>query len=129
MFQGQVSIFWLTWGALNQPLIEVQGMQAFEIERQTHQTPFASRRRQASQRELAETEDFLDDPDDGFNGAFAQTINCLSDLGVEFVSHLDDGTRLVWGWFRLSLKKGVPIEMMGFASGGDIGFDAQVFQS
>ena len=109
MFQGQVSIFWLAWGVLNQPLIEVQGMQAFEIERQTHQTPFTGRRRQATQGELAKAEDLLDDPDHRFDGALAQTINCLSDLRLEFVSHVDDGTCLLCGWLRLLLEKCVPI--------------------
>ena len=127
MVQGQVSISWLAWGALHQPLVEVQGMQAFEIERQTHQTPFCSRRPPAPQRELAEAQDLLDDPDDGFHGAFAQTIDCLADLRLEFVSHLDERAGLVCGWFRLLLEKGVPIEMMRFASGGDIGLNAPVF--
>jgi len=53
-------------------------MQAFEIERQTHQTPFSSRRRQAWQRELSEAEDFFDDANDRFHGAFTQTINSVN---------------------------------------------------
>ena len=80
-------------------------MQAFEIERQAHQTPFSSRRRQASQRELSEAEDFFDDANDRLHSAFTQTINCSSDLGLEFVSHLDNGTSLLYGWSGCCWKK------------------------
>src|SRR3990172_2391602 len=92
MVQGQVSIIWLAWGALKQPLVEVQGMQAFEIEGQTHQTPFSGSGPQAAQRELTESQDLLDDPDHGFNGALAQTIDGLTNLRLQFVSHLFFGT-------------------------------------
>jgi len=113
-------------GALKQPLFQVEGVHTFQIERQADETPFASGRRQAAQGELAKAEDLLDDSDHRFDGAFAQTINCLADCGLEFVSHLNDGTCLVCGWLRLLLEKGVPVEMMGFASSGDIGFNAKI---
>jgi len=46
-------------------------MHAFEIERQTHQTHLSSRSQQAAQRELAEPQNLLDDPNHRFNGAFS----------------------------------------------------------
>lgn len=51
-----------------------QHVQSFEIESQANQAPFASGRLQATQRELAEAQDFLDDADDGFNRALTQAV-------------------------------------------------------
>ena len=114
-------------GALQQPLLQIEAVHAFQIERQADETPFASGRLQAAQGELAKAEDFFDDANHGFHGAFPQAIDCSSDLGLEFVSHLHSGAGLLCRWFRLLLEKGVPIEMMGFASGGDIGLNPQIF--
>ena len=80
-------------GARHQPLLQVEAMHAFEIEGQADKTPFASRRPQAAQGELAKAEDLLEDANDGFHGAFSQAINGLSNLGLEFVSHLHHGAR------------------------------------
>src|SRR4030067_3861646 len=88
MFQGLHSISWRKSGALNQPLVEIQGMHSLEIERQTNQTPFSGRSPQAAQGELAEPQDFLDDPNNGFDRAFAHPIDRLSDLRLQLVSHL-----------------------------------------
>ena len=97
-------------------------MHAFEIERQADQAPFSSSRPQAAQRELAEAQDFLDDADHGFDGAFAQTIDGLANLGLQLVSHLFFGTGFFARWFRLFLEEGMPIFMMRLTSGGNVGF-------
>jgi hypothetical protein len=82
-------------GASEQPLFDIQDRHALEVESQTNETPFTCCRDQAAQRELAKTEDFFNDANDGLNGAFSQAIDCVSDLGLEFVGHLDDGAGLV----------------------------------
>src|SRR3989304_6196903 len=92
-------------GALEQSLFHIQDVHALQVESQADESPFACRRQQAAQGKLSKAEDLLDDANNWFDGAFAQTINCLSDLGLEFVGHLNDGTRLVCGWFRLFLKE------------------------
>ena len=112
-------------GPLKQPLFQVEAVHTFQIESQTDERPFARCGQQATQRKLAKAEDLFDDANNRFDGAFTQTINCLSDLGLEFVGRLDDGAGLVWRWFGLLLEKGVPIEMMRFASGGDIGINSK----
>src|SRR5512139_3230874 len=113
-------------GALKQPLFQEEGVHALEIEGQTDETPFACGRKQAAQGELAKAEDFFDDANDQLNRTFSQSINCLANLSLELVSHLNDAALPLCGWLRLLLEKGVPIEMMGFASGGDIRINSQI---
>ena len=48
-----------------------QDMQSLEIESQTNQTPFTDNFFQAAQGKLAEPQDFLDNADHGFHGAFS----------------------------------------------------------
>ena len=91
-------------GALKQSLFQVEDVHALQIECQTNERPFAGRSQQAAQGKLAKAEDLFDDTDNRFDSAFAQTINCLSDFGLKFVSHLDEGAGLVCGWFGLLLE-------------------------
>lgn len=128
MIQRQLSIFWLVSGVLNQPLVEIQGMQTLEIEGQTHQTPFSGNSQKAAQRELAETQDFLDNPDHGFNGAFAQAIDLLANLSLELVGHLYFGTGFVVWLLGQSSEKGVPIYMVRLTPGSNIGFDFSLLE-
>jgi len=112
--------------ALKQAVFRVEAVHAFQIESQADETPFTGGGGQAAQRELAKPEDFFDDANDRLNRAFSQSIDSVSDLGLEFVGHLEDGAGLICGWFGLLLEKGMPIEMMGFASSGDIGLNAKL---
>src|SRR3990172_4622597 len=120
MFQGQRSIYWLVPGALNQPLLEIQGMHTFEIESQAYQAPLTSRSPEAAQGELAEPQDFLDDPDQRFDGAFPQAIDGSSNLHQQLVGHLFFWSGLFTRRFGQFGEKGAPIFMMRFASSGDI---------
>ena len=63
-------------------------MEALEIESQTDQPPLTRHCELSPQRELAEAQDFLDNPDDWFDGAFACPIDRFAQGGFEFVSHL-----------------------------------------
>ncbi len=56
-------------------------MEALQIERQTDQTPLASRRLRATQGELAEAEHLLDDPKHWFDGAFACAVDRFAQRG------------------------------------------------
>ena len=97
-------------------------MHALEIERQADQAPFSCGRPQTAQRELAEAQDFLDDPDHGFYGAFAQTIDPFANLSLQFMGHLFFGT----GFFARRLgqfgQEGAPVFVVRLTTGGDIGF-------
>ena len=53
-------------------------MEAFEIESQTDQTPFPSRRRCPTQGELVEAQHLFDDPDHRFDRAFACPVGNLA---------------------------------------------------
>ena len=66
-------------------------MEALEIESQTDQPPLASSGLCTTQRELAETQHILDDPDHRFNRAFACRVDRFADCRLELVRHLDLG--------------------------------------
>ena len=95
-----------------------QNVHPFEIESQTYQTPFARRGSQTTQRELAKSQDFFDDADDWLHGTFAQSVDGLADLGLQFVGHFDLGPGLFSGRLGVFLEESAPSAMMGFAPGG-----------
>ena len=83
--------FWVSRRVEPAPkLASQQHVQSFEIEGQTDQAPLARRGRQIAQRELAEAQHFLDDANHRFDRAFAQAIDRLPDVRLEFVGHCDD---------------------------------------
>src|SRR5260221_10480139 len=98
-------------------------MKALEIERQTDQTPLASRRRGPSQGELAEAEYLFDDPDHWFDRAFACPVDRFAQRSPELVGHLDLRTgilrRPVWQGREALLPTG----MMGITARGDVGLN------
>src|SRR3990172_6272231 len=107
-------------------------MQAFEIERQTHQTPFSGSGEQAAQRELAEAQDFFDDPDHRFDSALTQAVDGLADLSLKFVGHFDPSLRsgqalwtgiFVWRLRQFS-EEVVPTLVVGFPACGNVGLNA-----
>jgi hypothetical protein len=122
--QDQNPLSWQATGALNQSLVEIQAMYALELERQTYQAPFSSGSPQAAQRKLAESQDILDDPDHELDGTFPQTIDRFSDLGLQLVGHLDLSTGTFSRRLRLFCKEGMSIEVLRFATSGDVGIDA-----
>lgn len=87
-------------------------MPAFEIERQTDQTPLTRRSPQAAQGELAKAQDFLADPNHRLDGAFPQTIDCFSDLGLQLVGHLFFGSGFFPWRFGQGGAEGAPILMI-----------------
>ena len=66
-------------------------METFEIEGQTDQAPLSRSSLNPSQGELAKAQDLFDDPDHGFNGAFACSIDRFACRSLELVGHLDAG--------------------------------------
>src|SRR5260370_33428180 len=98
-------------------------MKSLEIERQTDQTPLASRRRGPSQGELAEAEYLFDDPDHWFDRAFACPVDRFAQRSPELVSHFDLRTgilrRRVWQWREALLPTG----MMGIPARCDVWFN------
>ena len=82
-------------GALEQPMLLIEDVHALEVERQAHERPFACGGGQAAQRELPKAEDLFDDSNDGLHRAFSQSIDRMSDLGSQFIRHLDDGAGVV----------------------------------
>ena len=74
-----------------------EGVKTFEIEGQTDQTPLASRCSGPTQQELAEAQHLFDDPDDGFDGTFACSVDCFAQGSFELVRHLYLGARVL-GW-------------------------------
>src|SRR5258708_7935091 len=99
-------------------------MQALEVNSQTDQSPLASRSRQATQGKLTKAQDFFDDANDWFDSTFTETVDFTTNLGMEFVSHLDLGGRRVGWWLRFFSEKGLPGTMMGFTTRGDIWLNA-----
>jgi hypothetical protein len=76
---------------LEQALRLEKRVQAFEIESQADQAPLTSGSQQTPQRKLAEADDFFDDADEGFHGAFSQAVNGLSSFGLQLVGHFLSG--------------------------------------
>ena len=105
-----------------------QYMQPLQIVGQTYQIPLTSRRQQASQRELTESQRFFDDANDRFYGRFAQAVDSLADDRPEFVSHLDDQSRIFRRRLRLLGKAFLPALMVAIMPCGDIGLDARYCQ-
>lgn len=99
-------------------------MGALEIESQTDQTPLARCRLFTTQGELTETKHLFDDPDDPFDGAFASAIDGFVHSSLEFVGHLDQGTRIIRWWSRQWSETLLPTGMMGITARGNVGFDA-----
>ena len=99
-------------------------MEALQIEGQTDQTPFASRRQFPAQGELAEAQHLLDNADHRFDGAFAGAVDGFAQGGPELVGHLHLGTRLFGRRVGQQRKTLLPAGMMGIAARGDVGLDA-----
>ena len=72
-------------------------MEALEIESQTDQTPLTGSGLNTAQGELAESQHLFDDPDDGFDGAFACPVDRSAQGGLELVRHFHLRTRIL-GW-------------------------------
>jgi hypothetical protein len=89
-------------------------MQAFEVPGQTDQTPLTRRCGQAAQRKLAKAQHLLDDTNDWFDGTFALAVNRSTDVSLQFIGHLDDGTGLGGRGLRGLGKKLAPTVLMGF---------------
>src|SRR3990172_11333580 len=105
-------------------MAQEQAMQSLQIERQAHQAPFAGRRFLAPQRELAEAQHLLDDPDHWLNGILARRVDRFANLGLQLVGHLHLRTGLL-GWrCRLSGKPLLPTLVMRFPARGDVRLDA-----
>ncbi len=99
-------------------------MEALEIEGQTDQAPFASRRCRPTQGELAEAENLFDDPDDWFNRAFACPVDRFAQRSPELVSHFDLRTGILRRWIGQRGKPLLPTRMMGIAACCDIWLDS-----
>src|SRR6266576_704602 len=99
-------------------------MQALEIEGQTDQSPLTSGSKFPTQGELAEAKYLLNDPDDWFDGAFADPIDGLADGSLELVSHLHLWAGIL-GW---GIGKGgeavFPTAMMGITTSSNVGVNA-----
>src|SRR5262249_40985220 len=104
-------------------------MQALNIKSQTDQVPFARDFPLPAQGELAKPQSLFDDPYHRFDSAFAQAIDRLADLSLEFVSHL------LFGRCRRRRRRGLllevllPTPVMRLAPGGDIGLNATTLQA
>src|SRR5260370_17144519 len=99
-------------------------MEAFEIESQTDQIPLTGSSLCTTQRELAEAQHLLDDPDHRFNGAFACPIDRFAHCRFELVGHLDLGARILRRRIRQWCETLLPTRMMGITARADEGFDA-----
>src|SRR5580765_8104414 len=99
-------------------------METLEIESQTDQTPLASSSLYTTQRELAEAQHILDDPDHRFNGAFACRVDRFAYSRLELVCHFHPGVRILRRRIGQWCETLVPTAMMGIATRGDVGLDA-----
>src|SRR5260370_34247894 len=99
-------------------------MEAFEIESQTDQIPLTGSSLCTTQRELAEAQHLLDDPDHRFNGAFACPIDRFAHCRFELVGHLDLGARILRRRIRQWCETLLPTRMMGLTARGDERFEA-----
>src|SRR3954471_20455028 len=98
-------------------------MPTLDIESQTDQGPLASGGFQTTQGKLAKAQDFFDDPDNWLDSRFAEAIDRLTHLGLKLISHFDFWRGIVGRWGRCLSKKGTPTTVMGFPSGGEVGFN------
>ena len=105
-----------------------QHVHPFQIVGQAHQTPFPDHRHQAPQRELPKAQRFLDDANDRFHRGFAQAVDDLADVGLEFVGHLDDGAGILGRGLRLLGKALLPTLVVAVPAGGDVRINAPRFQ-
>jgi len=71
-----------------------------KAESQTDQTPLARDFFQTAQGKLTKAHDFLDNTDDGFDGAFASAIEGTSDFCGKFIGHFLFWTGVRRGRFR-----------------------------
>src|SRR5207237_3210552 len=95
-------------------------MQPLQIERHTDQTPLASRRGRAAQRELTQSPHLFDDPEHWLNRLLACAVDRLPNRCLEFVGHRDLGTRVIgerWGRIGKTLQ---PAWVMRIASSRDV---------
>jgi len=95
-------------------------MEALKIESQTDQAPFAGGGQFPAQGELAGAQHLLDDADHRFNGAFARPVDRFAQRGLEFVGHLDLGTRVLGWWIEQGREPLLPARMMGITSRRDV---------
>src|SRR5258708_27181937 len=98
-------------------------MEALEIERQTDQTPLASRRLYSTQGELAEAEHLFDDPEHRFDGTLARPVDRFAQGGLELVGHLDLGTGILGRRIGQRGEPLLPTGMMGITARGDVLLD------
>src|SRR5437667_10699509 len=95
-------------------------MEALEIESQTDQAPLTGSSLFTAQRELAKAQHLLNNPDHGFDGAFACAVDGFAQRCLELVGHLDLHTvvlrRRVWQGRETLLPTG----MMGITARGDV---------
>jgi len=73
---------------------------------------------------VPKAQNFFDDAEHWLHGTFAQAIDGLADLGLKFVSHLDDRRGIVGRRSGLFGHQRPPILMMRAAPGGDIRLNA-----
>src|SRR6266581_8490429 len=99
-------------------------MEALEIEGQTDQTPLTCSSLCAAQRELAEAQHLLDDPDHRFDGAFACPIDRFAQGGSELVGPLDLGTGVLGRRIRERGEPLLPTGMMRITASGDVRLNA-----
>src|SRR6266704_6342700 len=99
-------------------------MEALEIEGQTDQTPLTRSSLCAAQRELAEAQHLLDDPDHRFDGAFACPIDRFAQGGSELVGHLDLGSGVLRWRIGQRGEALLPTGMMRITARGDVGLNA-----
>ena len=100
-----------------------QGVQSLQVESQTYQTPLSCCCRQPAQRKLTKAHNLLDDTYDGFDSAFAQSVDCLANFCLQFVSHFDLGANIFVRRLRQSVKPFLPTLVTRFTPRGDIRFN------
>ena len=91
---------------------------------QIHQTPFTRSCCQATERELAGAQDFLDDANNRCDGIFAQAIDGFADLCLKLIGHLHHSTGIVSRRFWLLCEILAPTAMMRVTPGGNIRLNA-----
>src|SRR5919199_2708671 len=104
-----------------------QRVLSLQIEGQADQPPLTRRRLLAPQRELAEAEYFLNEPNHWLDRAFPQSVNRVPYRRAQFVAHLLFRTGITRRRCRRLREIDCPIPVMWLAPRGDVRGDPAAF--
>ena len=105
-----------------------QLVQPFQVPSQTYQAPLTRSRSQTAQRELPESQHFLDDADHRLDRRLTQAVDGFANLSLKLVGHLDYQARIMRRWFGRLSKTLTPALVVWLTPRSDKGVNVPRFK-